>query len=210
MLYPTFSNYYNEMMGSYSIARYDDFIKNTSDEDLLSLYNNALLYNEALLERPIGIQVGASENVDYLEQLVIDERESVIAYISIDKINVKLPIYHGSSSAVLQVGVGHLEGSSLPVGGIGMHAVLTGHTGLPSAKIFTDINKLENGDLIEIHVLNKTLTYEVTGSRVVLPDDLSSLNTVEDQDLLTLVTCTPYGVNSHRLLVHASRVEEIE
>ncbi len=207
MLYPTFSNYYNEMMGSYSIAQYDGFIKNTSAEDLLALYNQAQAYNEALLKNPTGIQVGASENEDYLNQLLLDKQGSAIAYINIDKINVKLPIYHGSSSAVLQVGIGHLEGSSLPVGGMGMHAVLTGHTGLPSAKLFTDINKLENGDLIEIRVLNETLKYEVTGSRVVLPDDLSSLKTVEDQDLLTLVTCTPYGVNSHRLLVHASRVE---
>ncbi len=207
MLYPTFSNYYNEMMGSYSIAQYDGFIKNTSVEDLLALYNQAQAYNEELLKRPTGIQVGASENEDYLNQLLLDKQGSAIAYINIDKINVKLPIYHGSSSAVLQVGIGHLEGSSLPVGGMGMHAVLTGHTGLPSAKLFTDINKLEEGDLIEIRVLNETLKYEVTGSRVVLPDDLSSLKTVEDQDLLTLVTCTPYGVNSHRLLVHASRVE---
>ncbi len=207
MLYPTISNYYNEMMGSYSIAKYDDFVLHTSDVDLLALYNKAQLYNEALLKRPIGIQVGASEDEDYLNQLLLENQGSVIAYITIDKINVKLPIYHGSSSAVLQVGIGHLEGSSLPIGGLGMHTVLTGHTGLPSAKLFTDINQLKTGDLIEIHVLDKILIYAVTGSRVVLPDNLSSLKPVKNEDRLTLVTCTPYGINSHRLLVHASRVK---
>jgi len=130
-----------------------------------------------------------------------------MGYIEIEKIGVNLPIYHGVSEAVLQVGAGHIEGSSLPIGGIGTHCIISGHRGLPSAMLFTDLDKLEIGDVFLINILDETLTYEINQILTVEPDQVDSLEIDKDKDLCTLVTCTPYGVNSHRLLITGTRVE---
>jgi sortase A len=131
----------------------------------------------------------------------------VMGYIDIDKIGVELPIYHGVDAEVLQIGVGHLEGSSLPVGGVNTHCILSGHRGLPSAKLFTDLNEMAIGDRFTITVLDRVLTYEVDQIKVVLPEDASELAIEEGKDYCTLVTCTPYGINTHRLLVRGIRVD---
>ena len=130
-----------------------------------------------------------------------------MGYVEIDKINVKLPIYHGTGEEVLSVGVGHLQGSSLPVGGAGTHAVLSAHTGMPSAKLFTDVDQLQLGDTFALKVLGNTLTYQVDQILTVLPNDVDALSIVPDQDYVTLVTCTPYGINTHRLLIRGSRIQ---
>ena len=133
-----------------------------------------------------------------------------MGYIEIPSIDVMLPIYHGTSEEVLQTAIGHIEGSSLPIGGPSTHCVISGHRGLPSARLFTDIDQLSEGDTFTLLVLDETLTYEVDQIRIVEPDDTSLLTIEEGQDLCTLVTCTPYGVNSHRLLVRGHRVENQE
>ena len=134
----------------------------------------------------------------------------MMGYISIDKIRVELPIYHGTSASVLNIAVGHLEGSSLPVGGDTTHAVLSAHRGLPSAKLFTNLNKLEVGDIFVITVLDRKLTYQVDNIKIVEPSDVSDLDIIEGEDYVTLVTCTPYGINTHRLLVRGTRIESVE
>ena len=135
------------------------------------------------------------------------EDSGVMGYLEIEKIKLKLPIYHGVSEEALEDGVGHLEGTSLPVGGETTHAVLFGHRGLPSAKLFTDLDQLEAGDTFQITVLDRVLVYEVTQTEVVLPEELNDLAVEPGKDQVTLVTCTPYGVNSHRLLIHGERVQ---
>ena len=141
------------------------------------------------------------------DELLLAEDSGVMGYLEIEKIKLKLPIYHGVSEEALEAGVGHLEGTSLPVGGETTHAILFGHRGLPSAKLFTDLDQLEVGDTFQITVLDRVLVYEVTQTEVVLPEELNGLTTESDKDQVTLVTCTPYGVNSHRLLIHGERVQ---
>lgn len=141
------------------------------------------------------------------EELLLAEDSGVMGYLEIEKIKLKLPIYHGVSEEALEDGVGHLEGTSLPVGGETTHAVLFGHRGLPSAKLFTDLDQLEAGDTFQITVLDRVLVYEVTQTEVVLPEELNDLAVEPGKDQVTLVTCTPYGVNSHRLLIHGERVQ---
>lgn len=209
MMYPTISNIYNKMVGSYVIGNYDGVVSNIEKEDINSVYEKAQQYNKELLEKPTILKEGTSEDENYLSQLKLKDSDGVMGYVQIDKLKIKLPIYHSTSEPVLQRGVGHLEGSSMPIGGEGNHSVLTGHTGLPSAKMFTDLEKIQISDLIVIKVLDKTLTYKVKEIETVLPQEVESLNPVEGEDLITLVTCTPYGVNSHRLLVHAERTENI-
>ncbi|MEI3303681.1 MAG: class C sortase [Lachnospiraceae bacterium] len=141
------------------------------------------------------------------DELLLAEDSGVMGYLEIEKIKLKLPIYHGVSEEALESGVGHLEGTSLPVGGETTHAILFGHRGLPSAKLFTDLDQLEVGDTFQITVLDRVLVYEVTQTEVVLPEELNGLTAESDKDQVTLVTCTPYGVNSHRLLIHGERVQ---
>lgn len=141
------------------------------------------------------------------DELLLAEDSGVMGYLEIEKIKLKLPIYHGVSEEALEDGVGHLEGTSLPVGGETTHAVLFGHRGLPSAKLFTDLDQLEAGDTFQITVLDRVLVYEVTQTEVVLPEELNDLAVEPGKDQVTLVTCTPYGVNSHRLLIHGERVQ---
>lgn len=206
LLYPTVSDWWNSMHQSRAITSYAESVASLDEATYEELLDEARAYNETLVGKENRFEMTDEERQEYEDLLSVDGT-NVIGTIEIDKIDCSLPIYHGSDDAVLQVGVGHLEGSSLPVGGESTHAVITGHRGLPSAKLFTDLDQLEIGDTFVITVLDETLTYEVDQIRIVEPTDLSDLAIEEGQDLCTLVTCTPYGINTHRLLVRGHRVE---
>ena len=213
LLYPTISNYLVEQNASRAVASYDATVVDMGQEQREQMLADARTYNDALAafsgasqQAPEGgepAQVG--EPLAY-EDLLNLNGDGMIGYIIIPKMNVELPIYHTVEERVLQVGVGHMESSSLPVGGESTHAALSGHRGLPSAKLFTDLDQMEAGDQFFIKVLGETLAYEVHEVETVLPTETESLAIQQGQDLVTLITCTPYGINSHRLLVHAHRI----
>ena len=210
--YPTVSNFIFAKNASTMTEEYDELVNQASEETLQLAWNEAVSYNEALTGNPVkdpfleGSGMAMAEN--YAQVLNLSGN-GAMGYVSIPKIGVRLSIYHGTDEQTLQKGIGHLEGSSLPIGGIGSHSVLTGHTGLVNAKIFTDLIKLKEGDLFYLHLLGRPLAYEVDQIKVVLPDDTDALARIADGDYCTLVTCTPYGVNSHRLLVRGARTEYI-
>ena len=206
LLYPTVSDYWNSMHQSRAITSYAEHVADIDDSLYESLWADAQAYNASLLEKADRFTLSDEDLAEY-EQMLAVPGTNVIGYIEIDKINCYLPIYHGTDDAVLQVGVGHLEGTSLPVGGASTHCVLSGHRGLPSAKLFTDLDQLEVGDTFVLYVLDETLTYEVDQIRIVEPTDLSDLAIEEGKDYCTLMTCTPNGINTHRLLVRGHRVE---
>lgn len=206
LLYPSLSDYWNSFHQSAAIAEYDDSVTALTTAEYNRLFSSADRYNTKLLTVPNRFRPEDELHREYLGQLNITE-DGVMGYIEIDRIRCSLPIYHGTDETVLEIGAGHMEGSSLPVGGENTHCVLTGHRGLPSARLFTDIDQLEEGDYFSIHVLNETLIYEVDQIRTVLPADVDLLNIEEGQDYCTLVTCTPYGINSHRLLVRGHRIK---
>ena len=208
-LYPTISDYYNKKVGSYAISQYDEELKNTTGEQIESILEKGAEYNKKLLTKSPKYINGAPKDEEYSYQLRVPGND-MMGYIEIDKIKVKLPIYHGTAEPVLQKGIGHIEGSALPISGIGNHSVLSGHRGLPSAKLFTNLDKIELGDEIVIKVLGKTTRYTVTKINIVEPQDVSLLEVEADKDLITLVTCTPYGVNSHRLLVRAENSKYVK
>jgi sortase A len=207
LLYPSFSNWFNEGKQTEAITDYEAILEDTSAEEIQSQLDNAKAYNQKLAETGYtSFTLSEEEEVEYQNQLNLSQ---IMGYIEIPSIRVKLPIYHGTSDEVLQVGAGHIEGSSLPVGGESTHCVLSGHRGLPSSKLFTDLDMLTIGDVFVITVLNETLTYEVDQVLIVDPDDTSALGIVEGEDLCTLVTCTPYGINTHRLLVRGHRIANL-
>lgn len=175
-------------------------------EEYERMWNDAVEYNKALLSKSNRYNMTDEQRKEY-ESVLDVTGTGIMGYIEIPSIDVSLPIYHGTNESVLQIAIGHIESSSLPVGGIGTHCVISGHRGLPSAKLFTDIDQLQNGDRFMIQVLDRTLTYEVDQIRIVLPSELQDLEIDPNQDYCTLVTCTPYGVNTHRLLVRGHRVE---
>ena len=199
LIYPTLSDYVNSLEGSYAIGDLDAQLAHLPDEALSAHRRQAEEYNTALA-------AGSQPETDYSS--ILDFGDGLMGYISIPKIDVYLPIYHDTGEEILAKGVGHMPQSAFPIGGSGNHAVLTGHTGLPSAKLFTDLTELGEGDLFYIHILNETLTYQVDSIQVVLPSEAQGLTPQPGEDLCTLVTCTPYGINSHRLLVRGSRVLE--
>ena len=202
LAYPTFSSYLMEKNGSYVIDEYEAQVEQTDTAAIEAAWNEAVEYNQTLSGSPAhdpfldGSGMAMQDN--YYEVLNIND---TMAFVDIPKINVHLPVYHGTSDEVLHKGVGHLEGSSLPIGGVDTHTVLTGHTGLSSAKLFTDLRELQEGDLFYIHVLDQVLAYRVDQIKVVEPSDTSDLKREIGKDYATLLTCTPYGINSHRLLV---------
>lgn len=206
LLYPSVSDWWNSMHQTRAIVGYAEAVAGLDDEDYEAMLEEARAYNATLVNKTDRFNLSDEELEEYESLLSVDGTE-VIGYVEIDKIDCYLPIYHGTSSAVLQVGVGHLEGSSLPVGGESTHAVISGHRGLPSAELFTNLDQLEVGDTFTITVLDETLTYEVDQIRIVEPTDFSELAIEEGEDLCTLMTCTPYGINTHRLLVRGHRVE---
>ena len=206
LVYPTFSDWWNSNMTTRAIASYTDEVSSLTTDTYNTLLEQASAYNTWLFTSNHGLGLDDDELDEYNSMLSL-ETTSVIGYIEISKIDVYLPIYHGTSDSVLAKGVGHLEGSSLPVGGESTHCVLSGHRGLVSARLFTDLPELEVGDTFVIYVLDETLTYEVDQILTVLPTETDALQIVEGEDYVTLVTCTPYGINTHRLLVRGHRVE---
>lgn len=203
--YPTFSNYYNSLNSSKAISTYNEATVDMGENDYNLMIEEARAFNDSLPNSLSTFSMGDELYAEY--QSVLNVTNGMMGYIIIDKIGVSLPIYHGTTETVLQVGVGHLEGSDLPTGDEGNHTILTGHTGLPSATLFTDLDQLELDDTFELLILEETLTYEVTNIEVVLPSEVDLLEREDGSDMVTLVTCTPYGINSHRLLVQAQRVE---
>ena len=208
MLYPTVSDYVNQKNQSRAVASYSEEVENLSDVDYQAYFDAADDYNRRLAETPDAFY-RPEEVSGYTDTLDISGT-GIMGYITISKIGVELPVYHGTSDGVLQVAAGHLEGSSLPVGGAGTHAVISAHRGLPSAKLFTNLDELEVGDTFTITVLDRVLTYEVDQISIVLPTETDLLQPVEGKDYVTLMTCTPYGINTHRLLVRGKRIENAE
>lgn len=209
LLYPTVSDFWNSLHQSRAITEYTQQVANLNNDRYEQLWQDAVDYNKTLLTRANRYELSEEEQAEY-ESLLNASDNGVIGYIRIPSIDCSLPIYHGTDAAVLQVGVGHLEGSSLPVGGESTHAVISGHRGLPSSRLFTDLDQVEIGDTFDLHVLDEVLTYEVDQILVVEPQDLEALDIVEGEDYCTLVTCTPYGVNTHRLLVRGHRTENAD
>ena len=209
LLYPTVSDYWNSFHQSQAIASYVEAVAEIDNTDYEKMWQEAVAYNEKLKENS-GRWTPTDEELEKYERLLNVSDTGIMGYIEIPKIKVSLPIYHGTDEAILQIAIGHIPGSSLPVGGKGTHCVVSGHRGLPSAKLFTDLDQLEEGDLFMMRILDETLTYEVDQVRIVEPEELSDLEIDEDKDLCTLVTCTPYGINSHRLLVRGHRVENLK
>lgn len=209
LLYPTFSDYWNSFHQSRAIASYAEAVAQVDDDTYVKMLEAARAYNEKLAGSEQSWTLSEEELEEYYELLNV-AGSGIMGYIEIPSINVSLPIYHGVDEAVLQIAIGHIEGSSLPVGGLGSHCVLSGHRGLPSAKLFTNLDQLVEGDVFMIRVLDETLTYEVDQIRIVEPTDLSALEREDGKDYCTLVTCTPYGVNSHRLLVRGHRIENLK
>ncbi len=205
LLYPTISDYINSRHQSRAITDYASSVSELDDATSEQIWNSAQEYNTELNRLKTGLSLPESKLEEYYSQLNIAD-DGIMGYIDIPSIQCTLPIYHGTEEAVLQVGVGHVEGSSLPVGGESSHSVISGHRGLPSSKLFSKLDRLKKGDRFTLHVLNRVLTYEVDQILTVLPDEINSLTICDGEDLCTLVTCTPYGINSHRLLVRGHRV----
>lgn len=208
MLYPTVSDYWNSFHQSRAIADYNTKIENMSEEEYARMFAEADEYNRKI--KALNFPFTEYTKVSGYENTLSITDSGIMGYISIPRIGVELPIYHTTKESVLQVAVGHLEGTTLPTGGEGMHCVLSGHRGLPSARLFTDLDKMEVGDIFSITVLNRMLTYEVDQILTVLPSEISTLYPVDGEDYCTLVTCTPYGINSHRLLVRGKRTDNPE
>ena len=209
LLYPTLSDWWNSLHQSRAVASYVEQVANIDEEQYAHLWDAAWEYNEELVNRPNNYVLEEAQREQY-DQILDVGGLGIMGYIEVPSIGVTLPIYHGTDETVLQVAVGHLEWTSLPVGGESSHCVVSGHRGLPSAKLFTDLDKLAVGDVFIYRVLDEILTYEVDQILIVEPHETKELQIQEGKDLSTLVTCTPYGVNSHRLLVRGHRVENQE
>lgn len=209
LLYPTFSDLWNSTRQTRVIANYTQDVAKLDQEQYDKLWQEAEAYNEAIPERN-NLYVLSEEEEEQYKELLNISGNGTMAYIEIPSIDCFLPIYHGTDEGVLQVAVGHIEWSSLPIGGEGTHCVISGHRGLPSAKLFTDLDKVEIGDQFYITVLGEKLAYEVDQIETVLPEELENLLIEEGKDYVTMVTCTPYGINTHRLLVRGHRIEYVE
>lgn len=206
LLYPSFSDWWNSRVQTKLIADYNVIVANLDKEDYSELWDSAKAYNEDLWTRSNPYLLTEAQQESY-GSLLNPAGDGIMGYVEIPDLNITLPIYHGTEEMILQVAIGHLEWTSLPTGGAGTHCVISGHRGLPSARLFTDLDKMAVGDLFVLHVLDETLTYEVDQIRIVEPTETEELLLQEGKDLCTMVTCTPYGVNSHRLLVRGHRVE---
>lgn len=209
LLYPTVSNLWNRAHQSRAIATYTKQVEKLDDSQNKEMLKAARKYNKSLLKKSDHWKLSKKDKKRY-ESLLDVSGTGIMGYIEVPKIDCSLPIYHGTDEGALQIAIGHLEGSSLPVGGKSTHCVLSGHRGLPSARLFTDLDQMEEGDIFVLNVLGRKLAYEVDQIKVVLPDEMSDLEIVHGKDLCTLVTCTPYGINTHRLLVRGHRTKYIE
>ena len=208
LLYPSFSDWWNSRVQTKLISNYNEIVAKLDTEDYTALWDSARAYNEDLWSRNNPYLLEESQG-DRYNELLNPAGDGIMGYVEIPEIGILLPIYHGTDELVLQTAIGHLDWTSLPAGGPGTHCVISGHRGLPSARLFTDLDKVMVGDVFMLHVLDETLTYEVDQIRIVEPDETDELLLQEGKDLCTLVTCTPYGVNSHRLLVRGHRVENL-
>lgn len=206
LLYPVVSNLWNARVQSNAIADYAQAIDNSDRTKAEQMLAQARSYNDSLLSRDGSVEMDEEWQTEYTSLLNLTGT-GIMGYVDIPCINCRLPIYHGTDETVLQVAVGHLEWTSLPVGGPSTHAVLSGHRGLPSSELLTHLDRLETGDRFYLHILGEELEYRVDDIAVVLPNDTSRLRVVAGEDYVTLVTCTPYGINSHRLLVRGTRVQ---
>lgn len=209
LCYPTFANWWNQNLSSHSIASYSEAVEQMDQDTYSKLLEDAQLYNSELIEDAGRFTPSEEDHLRYEGLLSVDD-SNVMGSVNIPSAKITLPIYHGTTEEVLAAGAGHLEGSSLPIGGMGTHTVITGHRGLPSAKLFTDLDQVVEGDYVILKVLNETLTYQIDTIRIVLPEEVESLNIDPEHDLCTLVTCTPYGVNTHRMLLTGHRVENLK
>lgn len=206
LLYPTVSNYWNTLHASRAVATYVDAVQNMGEDKRREMLQKAIDYNKSLTSDNQRLTISSARRREYESILDVDGN-GMIGYIEIPNVNITLPVYHGTNDDVLQIAVGHLDWTSLPVGGTSTHCVLSGHRGLPSAKLFTNLDQVKEGDTFVIRVLDEVLTYEVDQIRIVEPAAVDDLMIENGKDYCTLVTCTPYGVNSHRLLVRGHRVE---
>lgn len=204
--YPTVSDWWNSYHQSQAIATYIAAVEETDPKQIEAMLQAAHKYNEGLVNDPDRFTLTNEESADYNSLLNLTSN-GLMGYVQIPSIGVNLPVYHGVDETHLQVAIGHIEGSSLPVGGEGTHVAVSGHRGLPSAKLFSDLDQLSDGDIFTFTVLNQTITYEVDQVRIVEPKDLSPLAIDAGKDYATLITCTPYGINTHRLLVRGHRVD---
>ena len=205
LLYPSVSQYWNSKTQSRAVANYQDILASIKPEDYTAFFDAAYQYNEdlAALKSPLLDY----SSLETYEEILNISGNGVMGFITIPKIGIELPVYHSIRAEVLNIACGHLEGTSLPVGGKSTHCILSAHRGLPHAKLFTELDKLELGDTFQLTVLDRTLTYQVDQIKVVRPDEISDIQIVAGEDLCTLLTCTPYGINSHRLLVRGTRIE---
>lgn len=208
LLYPALSDFYNQKYESKAIVDYEAVLKTLKKEDYSETFNKAENYNKRLSE--LNNQFFNYTSLKNYNKILNIDNKGMMGYITINKIKVELPIYHGTSESVLSRAVGHLEGTSLPVGGKGTHSVLSAHRGLPSSLLFTNLDKLEIGDTFTITTLDRTLTYQIDEIKIVKPSEIDSLKIDKDKDYITLMTCTPYGINSYRLLVRGVRIENIK
>ena len=209
MAYPTIADWWNSYHSSRSIADYISKVNETDKEVLDRMIEDARAYNAKLLQKENRYVMSDEEMAEYMSLLDLSGT-GIIGYIQIESIDVDLPVYHTTDESVLQIAVGHLEWSSLPVGGESTHALLSGHRGLPSARLFTDLDLLHEGEIFTVTVLNETLTYQIDQIRIVEPTEVSDLNISSGKDYCTLITCTPYGINTHRILVRGTRIETID
>ena len=208
LLYPTISDYWNSKTQSRAIVDYESVLENLDPADYTAIFEKAHAYNEALFQTPFPL-MNHDQVPGYYDTLSVTDND-MIGYLKIDRIGVELPVYHGTSHEVLNKGVGHLEGSSLPVGGENTHSVMSAHRGLPSSKLFTDLDRMEKGDTFQIVVLDQVLTYQVDQIKVITPREVGDLQIIAGGEYCALFTCTPYGINTHRLLVRGVRIETIE
>ena len=209
LLYPSFSEWWNSSRQTQVITQYAEAVANMDNAEYDAVINSARAYNESLVKRYNGYTLEGDQKERYNQELNYFG-DGLMGYVEIPSINVMLPIYHGTEEQVLQTAVGHLDWSSLPVGGESSHCVISGHRGLPSARLFTDLDRLVEGDVFIIHVLNQIMTYQVDKIEIVLPENVEGLLIHPGEDYVTLVTCTPYGVNTHRILVRGTRVSNAE
>lgn len=208
MVYPAISSYWNERTQSKAIIDYEAMLKNMPEEDYTPMFEAADDYNRKLLE--LTVPLLEHKKLEGYSDILNVSGTGIMGYLTIEKIGVELPIYHGTGEDVLSHAVGHLEGTSFPVGGTGTHAVVSAHRGLPSATLFTHLDRLEIGDTFQFVILDRTITYQVDQINVVEPSDAAALAIDPEEDYCTLLTCTPYGINTHRLLVRGKRIETIE
>lgn len=208
MLYPTISDWWNSKVQTRAVANYEETVKNMKPEDYSRYFAEAEKYNRQLLR--LAAPFSSYDEIEGYEDVLNVSDTGIIGYITIPCIKVELPVYHGTSPEVLNIAAGHLQGSSLPIGGTNSHAVISAHRGLPSARLFTDLDQLDKGDLFTITVLDRVFTYEVEEILIVEPEETDKLSVIPNGDYVTLMTCTPYGINTHRMLIRSHRTENVE